>query len=128
MSPSAPPASASAAAAVATGAVAGSSARWAAGEAFATGGFPWATLIVNLLGCAAIGWLAMRLERGTIAWYFAVTGCLGGLTTASAFAVESRQLLDDGRIVTASIYVTTSVLGGLALVAATRHLAERVGR
>jgi fluoride exporter len=111
--------------AVAVGAVIGASTRWLAGEALTSDGFPWATLLVNLLGCAAIGWFAMRLRRGTVAWYFVVTGCLGGFTTASTFAVETRQLVDDGRGATALLYVAVSVVGGIAAAAGTRTRAQR---
>lgn len=114
--------------AVSIGAALGASARWAVGVGLAADGFPWATLTVNLLGCALVGWLAMRLERGTAAWCFAVTGCLGGFTTASAFAADTRQLADDGRPVWAVVYTVLSVCGGLAAVATSRRWAERSGR
>lgn len=111
--------------AVAIGAVIGASTRWWIGDVLSSDGFPWATLLVNLAGCAVVGWSAIRLQRGTLAWYFVVTGFLGGMTTASAFAVETRQLVDDGRVATAITYVTVSVAGGLASVATSRHWAQR---
>lgn len=82
-------------------------------------------MIVNVLGCALIGWGAMQLRRGTVAWCFVVTGCLGGFTTASAFALDTQQLLDQGRSSTALLFIVASVAGGLAAVATTRRLAER---
>lgn len=112
--------------AVAAGTALGASARWAIGATLTTGTFPWATLAVNLLGCAAVGWCAIRLRRGTVLWYFVVTGCLGGFTTASAFGVETRTLLDDGRVLTALVYVVVSIVGGTAAVAASRRRALRV--
>jgi fluoride exporter len=112
-------------AAVAIGAAIGAAVRWRIGEALTSDGFPWATLLVNLLGCTALGWVAMRLQRGTVAWYFVVTGLLGGFTTASAFAAETRQLVDDGRSASATLYVVLSIVGGLAAVATTRRWAER---
>lgn len=111
--------------AVATGAVVGATLRWAAGELLAVDGFPWATLLVNLLGCAGAGIAAVRLDRRSDAWYFVVTGVLGGLTTTSAFAVETRRLLDDGRLVLASTYVAASVIGGLVAVSTARTLSTR---
>lgn len=80
--------------------------------------FPWGTLAVNLLGCAAIGWLAATLpghaERP--AWrVFWLVGVLGGFTTFSSFAHELHQLLAFGRAAAAGAYVATSVLGGLVL-------------
>lgn len=114
-----------AAGAVAAGAVVGASARWAVGEALGAADFPWATLVVNVIGCAAIGWFATRLQPGSAAWCFVITGCLGGLTTASAFGAETRQLVDDGRSAVALAYVVVSVAGGLTAVVASRRWAQR---
>lgn len=114
--------------AVAAGAALGATARWWLSEVLAGDGFPWATLIVNVLGCAAIGFVAIRLERGTLWWYFTATGLLGGLTTASAFAAETRQLVDDGRPAAAALYVIASVAGGLVATSAARTGAMRVAQ
>ncbi len=80
--------------------------------------FPWGTLAVNLLGCAAIGLLAACLpayaERP--AWrVFWLVGVLGGFTTFSSFAHEVHELLAFGRAGAAVAYVAGSLLGGLAL-------------
>lgn len=111
--------------AVAVGAVIGTSARWSLGELLTVDGFPWATLLVNVVGCAVAGWCAVAVARRTTAWYFVVTGCLGGFTTASAFAVETRQLLHDGRPAAAAVYLMASVGFGLAAVALARTLTLR---
>lgn len=111
--------------AVAAGAILGAGGRWATGEILAGGSFPWATLLVNLIGCAAIGVAAVRLERGTAVWSFVVTGLLGGLTTASAFGVDTRRLLDDGRPGSALLYVAASVLGGVVVTATARARGRR---
>ena len=111
--------------AVAVGAALGASARWRIGASLVSEGFPWATLLVNVAGCAVIGWVAIGFTRRTVAWYFVVTGCLGGFTTASTFAVETRQLLADGRVATAVAYVTASVGLGLGAVSASRTAAQR---
>jgi CrcB protein len=101
--------------AVAAGAAAGSTLRWAAGEAIGPrpDEFPTATLLVNLVGCVLVGVAATRVRRGSLAWLGLVTGGLGGLTTYSAFAVETRVLLGDGHAWTAAAYVTASLAGGL---------------
>jgi CrcB protein len=111
--------------AVAAGAAIGAGARWAVGEVLATDGFPWATLLVNLVGAAAIGFAAVRLVRGTVAWSFVVTGLLGGLTTASAFGVDTRGLLDDGRVLSAVTYVAVSVAGSLVATSIARTEGQR---
>lgn len=110
---------------VGVGAVIGASARWWLGELLTVDGFPWATLLANIVGCVMTGWCAVALARRTTAWYFVMTGCLGGFTTASAFAVETRQLLDDGRPATAAVYVVASVGLGLAAISLTRTLTLR---
>src|SRR5690606_6617839 len=99
--------------AVAAGALAGASMRWWIAEWLHTDGFPWATLLVNVVGCALIGWCAIALGRGTVAWYGVVTGGIGALTTMSAFAAETRALVADGRGVAAVLYVLASTIGGL---------------
>ena len=94
----------------------GAGLRWAAGAAWVhdRGGWPWATLIVNLVGCVAIGVAARRLRVGTVAWAFVVTGVLGGFTTFSSFAVEVDQLIDAGRAGVALGYVVITMIGGYA--------------
>lgn len=99
---------------VAVGGAVGASARWVTGELFARepGGFPWATLLVNLAGCAAIGWCARRIRHPEL-WLLVVTGGLGGFTTFSTFAVETRELVTGGHAARAAAYVAISVAGGL---------------
>ena len=103
---------------VAGGAVVGATGRWAAGASITRpeGGFPWATLMVNLIGCLLAGLALRHLVRGSERWLTVVTGVLGGLTTYSSFAVETRELLAADRPLAALTYVTISVAGGLAAV------------
>ncbi len=83
-------------------------------------GFPTGTLIVNLLGCAAIGVLGGRLHAHLTAnpdsrtWALLAIGVLGGFTTFSSFALETTQLLRDGRIGLAATYILLSNLLGVA--------------
>ena len=110
-------------AAVAVGAVAGSALRWGTGAAIDAqpGEFPTATLLVNLLGCLLVGVAARRVRPGSLAWLGLVTGGLGGLTTFSAFAVETRALLAGGRGWAAATYVVASVAGGVGAAALARR-------
>ncbi len=100
---------------VAGGGAAGAVARWGLGELIPRdpGDFPWATLMVNLVGCALIGWCARSL-RGRELWLLVVTGGLGGFTTFSSFAVEVRDLVAAGHGAHAAAYVVASVAGGMA--------------
>ncbi len=95
---------------VAAGGAAGCVARLLAGAAVAAwlpraaASFPLATLGVNVVGCtlagALLAWLAPASPAGSAALadhparLLLMTGFLGGLTTFSAFAVETLDLLD----------------------------------
>ena len=108
------PASRAVLVAVAAGGALGAAMRWAAGVAWPhdPGGWPWSTLVVNLVGCLGVGLAARRLVRGTVAWAFAVTGGLGGFTTFSSFAVEIDDLIGSGRSTLAVAYVAVTLAAG----------------
>lgn len=100
---------------VGAGGIVGASLRWAIEEPFdrAPGEFPTATLLANLLGCVLAGLTVRLLLRGSVRWMAVMTGFLGGLTTYSAFAVETRELVDQGHSGHALAYVAATVAGGL---------------
>ncbi len=62
--------------------------------------FPWATLLVNVTGCFAIGLLAVLAdERGSLGpntRLFLLVGVLGGYTTFSSFGYETLSLAGAG--------------------------------
>ena len=84
-------------------------------------GFPWGTLLVNLVGCLLIGvvfGLFGKMETQSNSWCLILTaGFCGGFTTFSAFANESLQMLQSGNTLNLTIYILASVLVGIALVA-----------
>ena len=81
-----------------------------------SGEFPWATLIVNVVGCLAIGVAARRVSPLSDRWRFGVTGVIGGFTTFSAFADEVRDLLaTDARLAALAYIVVTLVVGLVAV-------------
>ena len=108
----------------ALGGVLGALARWGVATALPhpSGGWPWATLLVNVTGCLLIGvLLAVLLARfPSSPWLrpFLATGVLGGYTTYSTFAVDTIALVDAGRPALAVGYVVASVLGGVLAVVA----------
>jgi len=83
--------------------------------------FPWGTLAVNLIGCAAIGMLAAlfdyRQVQPELRLLF-IVGLLGGFTTFSSFGYESLRLIEAGRWTHAGVYILTSNLLGIALASA----------
>ena len=77
--------------------------------------FPLPTLVINIVGCFAIGYIAEISARGALSPHFRlliVTGILGGFTTFSAFGLETITLLRSGHLGMALTYVATSVIGG----------------
>jgi fluoride exporter len=81
-------------------------------------GFPWGILIVNIIGCFAMG---VIVELGALTWNlsaemraFLTTGILGGFTTFSAFALDMALLTERGDLTGAMIYVVGSVGGSIA--------------
>jgi CrcB protein len=94
----------------------GASLRWPAHQ----GGFPWTTLGINAVGCAAIGvfmvvitdfWAAHRLVRP-----FFGTGVLGGFTTFSTYTVDIQKLIDSGHAGTGLGYLAATPLAALTAV------------
>ena len=84
-------------------------------------GFPWATLVVNVLGCFLIGLLWGYFSRGASeggSWaLFLTVGVCGGFTTFSTFSKEALMMLQAGNIWGFAAYVAVSVIAGIALVA-----------
>lgn len=115
----------------ALGGVLGSLARWALAVAVPSspGGWPWATLLVNLTGCFLLGALlaALAARSPEPPWVrpFLGVGVLGGFTTYSTFAVEVVGLVDGGFPALAAGYVAASVAGGVAAVVLGARVARR---
>jgi CrcB protein len=78
--------------------------------------FPWGTLVCNVLGSLAIGWLAPQLAQDA-ARAFLMIGVLGGFTTFSSFSLQTVELAQQGHHGLAALYVTASVVGCIAATA-----------
>lgn len=83
-------------------------------------GFPYCTLVVNLAGCFLIGLLgglfAQRWPHADTVRLALLVGFLGGFTTFSSYALETKDLLDAKRVTAAVAYVAVSNGVGVALV------------
>jgi CrcB protein len=117
-------------AAIAIGGVVGAVGRYETGLLWpvSTGGFPWTTFEINLVGS---GLLAILLVLVTDLWVnrpllrpILGTGVMGGFTTFSTFSVDTQRLLTDGHVGTAFIYVALT----LAACAAATWLFGRLTR
>ena len=83
-------------------------------------GFPWGTLMVNVVGCFAMGVL---VELMALAWLpsvemraFLTVGILGALTTFSTFSLDIAVLHDRGETLLAASYVLVSVVASIVAI------------
>ena len=114
---------------VGIGGALGSMARYGVGLAVQATTFPYATLIVNAIGCFCIGLALPDLERAASlppeTRLLAVVGFLGGFTTFSAFGSESVALMKLG-LAPALANVAANLMLGLAAVAIGRVVGSSV--
>jgi CrcB protein len=100
-------------AAVALGGGIGATLRYLTSEWVSNDGFPWATLTVNIVGSFLMGAVAIGLAEQAISKDVALllgTGLLGGLTTMSAFSVETIHLIENQQTGLALGYVGVTML------------------
>lgn len=100
---------------VALGGALGSVARFAIGAMVprSSGGFPYGTLAINVLGSFLLGFLLRHFMQSDAhpAVRLALTvGFCGGFTTFSTFSVETVRLMQSGHPTRATVYVVASVL------------------
>ena len=77
-------------------------------------GFPYGTLVVNVLGSLVMGflyiWLLERIPGGVAMRAFLLIGLLGAFTTFSTFSVETLNLMEAGQIARALLNTLLSVV------------------
>jgi len=106
---------------VSLGGVLGSLLRFAIGEVFSNS--RTATLIANLLGVALATFLLVLMERRgtTNQRHFWLPGFCAGLTTFSALALLTLEPSNGG-----TMYISTTVIASLAIIAIVMPIARRV--
>ena len=124
--------------AIAAGGVIGAEARYGVGLALphGTGGFPLATLLINVTGCLLIGVLMVVItelvEPHRLLRPFLGVGILGGYTTFSTYTVDGLSLTASGHPGAALAYVVVTPLVAVLACATgaggTRLVARRAGR
>jgi CrcB protein len=104
---------------IALAGAAGALCRLGANNLIGTRPFPAATLAVNVVGCFALGlvavWGATRMSPEVVSALS--VGFLGAFTTFSAFALEAVTLEAADRLGLAFVYVACSVALGLVAAA-----------
>jgi CrcB protein len=122
---------------IAIGSALGGLARYATGliaVALWGPGFPWGTIIINILGSLIIGGFATltapdgRVYVGPLGRQFVMVGFCGGYTTFSAFSLETLQLLQAARPLAAAANIAISIVLGLLAVWLGHALAQRLNR
>lgn len=101
--------------AVASGGALGAVLRYGVGLGLAgRGGFPWATLSVNVSGSLLFGffaiWLNERLPASGELRVFLLIGVIGAFTTFSTFSWETLVLFEQGEMLRAVLNIIGSVL------------------
>lgn len=90
-------------------------------------GFPWGTIVVNVIGSFAMGALvelgALKLNLSAEMRAFLAVGMLGAFTTFSTFSLDVAVLWERGAVMATGAYIAVSValsilalFAGLALV------------
>ncbi|MTE14371.1 fluoride efflux transporter CrcB [Nocardia sp. CT2-14] len=104
---------------VSIGGAVGALARYGLALAWPTpaAGFPWTTFATNVIGCFLIGVLMVVVTEIVTAHPlvrpFLGVGILGGFTTFSTYANETRGLIQPGTVATAFLYMAATLVCAL---------------
>jgi CrcB protein len=108
-------------AAVYAGGVLGALARVGLAQAtpHGSGGWPWGTFAVNMMGALLLGYFFARLSdhpEDSLAHPFLTTGICGTLTTFSTMQLELFEMIDGGHVGVAAAYLGVTLAAGFLFV------------
>ncbi len=114
-------------AAVALGAVIGASIRWAVVRVLGTSALDGALLIVNVVGCLALGAVSQLPPKDmtTTSKSFLGAGLCGSLTSWSSLALQAAADIRSGAWSEAAWWLAVSLVVGLAAAAVGQFLGRR---
>jgi fluoride exporter len=96
-------------------------------EAFGHGApeWPWATFPVNVAGSFLLGFFVIGLPATSYRRPLLMAGFCGGLTTFSTLQLELLEMLDEGSVGLAGLYLSGSLVAGYVGVVFGSALARR---
>ncbi|MFL0417308.1 fluoride efflux transporter FluC [Sphingomonas sp. 179-I 2A4 NHS] len=116
---------------VALGGGVGSLLRWGVGKLVpGSGGIPWSTIIINITGAFAIGYLSVLFSvewhdrYGSFLKSAILTGVLGGYTTFSTMELDTVKMFRAGNAVKAAFYIIGQLALGVAMAGLGAELAR----
>lgn len=90
--------------------------------------FPYATLIVNVIGSFLIGLIVaftiVKVDMNPNLILFLKVGICGGFTTFSTFALESTQMMQSGKVWLAILYMLLSIILSIGAIAGAQCLVK----
>lgn len=95
------------------GGAVGAISRYLISEIVDSSDFPFATFIVNTLGCLLIGFLSAFYLENLLSETLYLTlgiGILGAFTTMSSFSIENVNLMREGEYATAFFYISCTFI------------------
>lgn len=88
--------------------------------------FPIKTFLINVIGCIVIGSITVAVANNNSInpqlVLFLKVGLCGGFTTFSTLALETSELIKNGNLAIALVYVLGSVLVGVGVIFAVEFL------
>lgn len=91
--------------------------------------FPFATFVVNMLGCFLVGWILIKFQSrqlGSVYRIFFITGFMGAFTTFSAFSLDTMTLINNGHFRTAAMNIFASMAGGISAILAGMYISLKL--